>query len=54
MAQGNYKYMVVAIDYFTKWIEMKPLVNIPPHQSKKILLTKYNMPLLSPKRNNSK
>jgi hypothetical protein len=26
-AQGNYKY-VVAVEYFTKWIEAKPLVNI--------------------------
>jgi hypothetical protein len=27
-AQGNYKYAVVAVEYFTKWIEVKPLVNI--------------------------
>jgi hypothetical protein len=27
-AQGNYKYVVVIVKYFTKWIEVKPLVNI--------------------------
>jgi hypothetical protein len=27
-AQGNYKYAVVAVEYFKKWIEAKPLVNI--------------------------
>jgi hypothetical protein len=27
-AQGNYKYAVVAIGYFIKLIEVKPLVNI--------------------------
>jgi hypothetical protein len=27
-SQGNYKYVVVAVEYFTKWIEVKPLVNI--------------------------
>jgi hypothetical protein len=26
--QGNYKYAVVVVEYFTKWIEAKPLVNI--------------------------
>jgi hypothetical protein len=26
--QGNYKYAVMAVEYFTKWIEVKPLVNI--------------------------
>jgi hypothetical protein len=27
-AQGDYKYAMVAVEYFTKWIEEKPLVNI--------------------------
>ena len=27
-AQGNYKYTIVAVEYCTKWIESKPLVNI--------------------------
>jgi hypothetical protein len=26
--QGNYKYAVVAVEYFRKWIDVKPLVNI--------------------------
>ena len=27
-AQGNYKFAVVAVEYFTKWVEAKLLVNI--------------------------
>ena len=27
-AQGNYKYAVVSIEYFTKWVEAKPLIKI--------------------------
>jgi hypothetical protein len=34
-AQGNYKYAVVAVEYFTKWIEAKPQVNITSKEVKK-------------------
>jgi hypothetical protein len=27
-AQGNCRFTAVAVDYFTKWVEAKPLVNI--------------------------
>jgi hypothetical protein len=27
-AQGNYTFAVVAVEYFTKWIEVKPLTNV--------------------------
>jgi hypothetical protein len=35
IAQGNYKYIVDAIEYFTKWIEAKPLVNIAATELKR-------------------
>ena len=31
-ALGKLKYMVVAVDYFTKWIEMEPLACISERQ----------------------
>jgi hypothetical protein len=34
-AQGNYKFAVVAVDYFTKWVEAKALVNITAPTIKK-------------------
>jgi hypothetical protein len=33
--QGNYKYAVVTTEYFTKWLEVKPLVNIASASLKK-------------------
>jgi hypothetical protein len=28
MAQGNFKFAVVAVEYFTKWIEARPVATI--------------------------
>jgi hypothetical protein len=27
-AQGNYTFVVVAVMYFTKWVEAKPVINV--------------------------
>jgi hypothetical protein len=27
-AQGNYTFAIVAVEYFTKWVKMKPVTNI--------------------------
>lgn len=35
-AQGNYKYAVVAVEYFTKWIEVKPLTRITSEEVRKL------------------
>jgi hypothetical protein len=35
------------VEYFTKWIEAKPLVNIAVVGLKRFLWKKYNMPLRS-------
>jgi hypothetical protein len=34
-AQGNFKFAVVAVEYFTKWIEARPLANITSATIKK-------------------
>jgi hypothetical protein len=28
LAQGNYTFAIVAVEYFTKWVEAKPITNI--------------------------
>ncbi|GKB55248.1 reverse transcriptase domain-containing protein [Tanacetum coccineum] len=35
---GKVKFLIVAIDYFTKWIEAKPVATITGNQIKKIML----------------
>lgn len=39
-AQGQRKFLLVAIDYFTKWVETEPLANITSHS--KVLLEEYH------------
>jgi hypothetical protein len=37
IAQGNLQYVVVAVKYFTKWIEAKPVTNMSSFTMKKFL-----------------
>ena len=47
-ATGNRCWMIVAIDYFTKWIETKPLANIRDKDSIKFvwknIITRFGIP----------
>ena len=36
-ATGNKRYMLVGIDYFTKWVEADPLANIRDAYAKKLI-----------------
>ncbi|XP_031096962.1 uncharacterized protein LOC116001213 [Ipomoea triloba] len=40
MAPGRHKFCIVAIDYFTKWIEAEPLVTITEYQCRRFLWRK--------------
>jgi hypothetical protein len=47
-AQGNYTFTVVAAEYFTKWIEAKPLTNVCSASIKKLfwqnIICHYGVP----------
>ena len=47
-AAGNKKYLLVGTDYFTKWVEAKPLVNIRDVDAKKFfwknVVTRFGVP----------
>ena len=36
-AVGNKKYLLVGIDYFTKWVEAEPLANIRDVDAKRFV-----------------
>ena len=36
-AVGNKRYLLVGIDYFTKWVETEPLANIRDADAKKFI-----------------
>src|ERR1044071_8198016 len=48
-APGNVKYLVVAIDYFTKWVEAKPLASIDGKSIKKFIwefiICRFGLPM---------
>jgi hypothetical protein len=47
-AQGNYTFAVVVVEYFTKWIEAKPLTNVSFVSIKKFIwqniISRYGVP----------
>jgi len=47
-APGRVKFLIVAIDYFTKWIEAEPLANITSAKARKFfkknILSRYGIP----------
>ncbi|CAL1384988.1 unnamed protein product [Linum trigynum] len=47
-APGQFKYLIVAIDYFTKWIEAEPLASITEVQvqkfTRKNIFTRFGLP----------
>ncbi|VFQ60791.1 unnamed protein product [Cuscuta campestris] len=49
IAQGRKKFVIVAIDYFTKWIEAEALANITTQQCKKFIwkniITRFGAPM---------
>nr|KYP42570.1 Pol polyprotein [Cajanus cajan] len=48
MAKGQCKFLLVAVDYFTKWIEAEPLATITAHNVQKFLwkniITRFGIP----------
>nr|KYP38620.1 Pol polyprotein [Cajanus cajan] len=48
MAKGQCKFLLVAVDYFTKWIEVEPLATITAHNVQKFLwkntITRFGIP----------
>ena len=45
---GNKKYLLVGIDYFTKWVEAEPLANIRDVDAKRFIwkniITRFGIP----------
>jgi len=48
LGKGQVKFLIVAIDYFTKWIEAKPLGTITAQQVEQLvwkdIISRYNVP----------
>ena len=45
---GQWKFLIIAIDYFTKWVEAKPLAQITKNKAKsffwKLVIYRYGLP----------
>ncbi|KAL0411333.1 UNVERIFIED_CONTAM: hypothetical protein Slati_3723000 [Sesamum latifolium] len=49
-ATGQRKFLIVAVDYFTKWVEAEPLAKISEKRSDQVSLEEHCMPLRNPPR----
>jgi hypothetical protein len=52
-AQGNYTFIIVVVEYFTKWIKVKPVTNISSTTIKKFFLAKHHLLLWCSERNHN-
>jgi hypothetical protein len=53
-AQGNYTFAVVAVEYFTKWIEVKHVTSVTSANHTTKFLAKHHLPLQSSTANHSR
>jgi hypothetical protein len=48
LAQGNYTFTIITVEYFAKWIEAKPLTNVSSSTIKKFfwqnIICRYGVP----------
>ena len=47
-AMGQRKYLLVAVDYFTKWVEVEAIASITEHELRKFIwkniITRFGVP----------
>jgi hypothetical protein len=46
-AQGNYIFAIVTVEYFTKWVEAKPVTNIASATIQNFFPVEHHLPLWS-------
>jgi len=48
LAQGQVKFLIVAVDYFTKWIEVEPVATITANRIRKFywkkIICRFGLP----------
>ena len=44
-APGGFEHLIVAVDYFTKWVEAEPLTSISEKAVRRFFLQEYHLPI---------